>query len=98
MARTKKLTEEGEVKVKKGVTYADVKPSPGMNINRTEFLKFLEIYHLLRPYIERPAPITKEALLKKFPDRKKMVEDVWMCVYELKLVYPGEMIGRILND
>lgn len=59
---------------------------------------FLEIYHHIRPYLNREITVTKAELLKKFPDRKKMVNDVWTCVTELKLVWPYEIIGRVIND
>lgn len=98
MARTKKTEDEEEKTAKKGVKYSDVKPEAGLKINRNEYLAFLDIYHEIRPYLEREPTVTKEYLLKKYPKRKKMIEDVWICVFDLKLKYPHEMIGRILTE
>lgn len=96
MARTKKSDEEKPVK---GVKYEDIKPTKGLVYDRNKYLQFLEIYHYLRPYLERELPnLTKKDLVAKFPKDKKMVEDVWDCVYELKLKWPNEMIDRILEQ
>lgn len=96
MARPKKSDEEKPVK---GVKYEDIKPTKGLVYDRKKYLYFLEVYHYLRPYLERELPkINKKDLVAKFSKDKKMVEDVWDCVYELKLKWPNEMIGRIVEQ
>lgn len=96
MARTKKDT--GEEKPVKGVKYSENKPEKGMLVNREKYLLFLDIYHQLRPYLEKPPLVVKDDLLKKYSDNKELVEDVWMCVNELKLVWPQDMMGRIFSQ
>lgn len=67
-------------------------------VNQKEYLAFLEIYHHLRPYLGKEITVKKADLLKKYPKRKEMIEEIWVCVFDLKLIWPHEMIGRVLNS
>lgn len=81
------------------VKYEDIKPSAGIKVNRDKYLLFLDIYHYLRPYLDRELPVmTKKELIEKFPKDKNIARNVWECVYELKLKWPDEMVGRIFED
>jgi len=82
---------------KKGVSYKDIKPTAGLPVSQEEYNRFLEVYHSIRPYLERELQVTKEQLLKEFPDRKQMVEDVWTCVVDMKMKWPHEMVGTVFN-
>lgn len=97
MARTKNVDID---KPLKGVKYEDIKPKKDMLLyDTTKYLYFLKVYHYLRPYLDRELPsITKKELIAKFPKDKKMTENVWDCVYELKLKWPDEMVGRVFIE
>jgi hypothetical protein len=88
---------EGEEKPKRAVTFEEIKPGPSIILNREDYLVFLDIYHYIRPYLNRPIAVTKQDTKKKWPDHKQMVDDIWMCIDELGLKWPDEMIGRIFN-
>lgn len=96
MARPKK--EIGEEKPKKGVTYSEVKADKGILVDKDRYLLFLDIYHHLRPYLERENKTTKEELIKLFPQDKQLTEDVWTCVFELGLIWPQDMTGRLFSQ
>lgn len=97
MARPKKQNTT-EDKPAKGVKYSEVKPEKGMLVNQKKYLLFLDIYHYLRPYLNREIQITKSEIHKRFPTDKQLVEDVWSCVIDLKLVWPQEMMGRLFSQ
>lgn len=96
MARSKKNVDE-DGNPKKGVTYEDVKSDYVLPVSRKDYMEFLEIYHFIRPYLDRELQTTKEELLKKFPKKKAMVEDIWICVHDLKLKWTSEMVNRVFN-
>jgi hypothetical protein len=80
------------------VKYEDIKPSAGLKVNREKYLLFLDIYHYLRPYLERELPqLTKKELIAIFPKDKTIAANVWDCVYELKLKWPDEMVGIVFE-
>jgi len=86
-----------EEKPGKKVSYKDIKPTAGLPVSREDYCAFLDIYHYLRPYLDREITVTKEELKKRFPDRKQMVDDVWTCVFDMKLKWPDEMVGTVFN-
>lgn len=96
MARPKKINVED--KPIKGVKYSEVKPIKGILVNQKKYLLFLDIYHYLRPYLNKEITITKAELVKRFPKDKQLVNDVWTCVMDLKLVWPDEMVGRLFSQ
>lgn len=99
MPRTKKLIEDGENKKGRKVIYEDVKPTSVGYYNRDKYLAFLEVYHVLRPYLQDRKPnVSKEELLARFPKKKKLVDEVWECVHDLKLIWPNEIANRILEE
>jgi len=64
--------------------------------SKDQYIAFLEIYHVLRPYLGDKKPvISKDELLLRFPKQKKLVIQVWDCVNDLKLIWPVEIINRI---
>ncbi len=101
MARQKKdSTTEKPVK---GVKYSEIAPKVGTLHNRKKYLYFLEIYHYLRPYLSEESPrrikdITRGDLFKRYPLYKQLVDDVWTCVFELKLQYPEDMVDRLFEE
>jgi len=98
MGRGKKniIIEENN-QPKKRVTYEDVKSTYLLPIDRKEYIKFTDIYHYIRPYLDRELKTNKSELLKKFPESNKMVEDVWYCVNDLKLKWPNEMVAIVFD-
>lgn len=67
-------------------------------VSRENYLRLLPIYHEIRPYLAKPKDVTKEYLLKKYPKEKKLVNEIWECIFELKLVWPQEIADRIFID
>jgi hypothetical protein len=66
-------------------------------MSRNEYMVFLDIYHEIRPYLDREIKVAKPDLIKKYPKHKKLVEDVWTCSVDLKLKWPHEMVDRIFE-
>jgi hypothetical protein len=69
-------------------------------MDRDNYILFLDIYHYLRPYLSEESPrrikdIKKSELVKKFPKSKKMAEEVWDCVFDLKLTEINEIVDRL---
>ena len=92
----KKITDEEKVKAK--VTYDEIKPQKRNAVDRDDYMIFLKIYHHIRPYLDRELPkISKKELVTKFPKHKEIAENVWDCIYDLKLKWTNEMVDRVLG-
>jgi hypothetical protein len=71
-----------------------------ISMDREKYILFLEIYHYLRPYLSEESPrrvkdIKKSELVKKFSKSKKMAEEVWDCVFDLKLTEIPDIVARL---
>lgn len=69
-------------------------------MDREKYILFLEIYHYLRPYLPDTSArkiknIEKKELIKKFPKSKKLTEEVWECVFDLKLTDINDIVSRL---
>lgn len=79
----------------KTIKVSEVAPKSSDRVDRDKYMKFLKIYHRIRPYVQKENNITKADLIKLFPKEKKMVESVWTCVNELKLIWAKEIFDRL---